>query len=491
MSTRPHPEPPFILTLDIGTSSTRAMLFDRWAKPVGDVLAQVPNQLQTTADGGAEFDPAALFDGVTRAIDQALSQAGPLADAIGGVGIDTFVTNFMGLDSAGRPLTPIYTFADRRCAADAEALRQEFDLEAVHNRTGCRIHSAYLPARFRWLARTQPEVLQTVAHWLSIGEYLFWQFFGERVVSYSVASWSGLLDRHTLAWDEVWLADLPVKIEQFSKVTDVDQPRQGLKPAWAERWPALKSVPWFPAIGDGAAANVGSGCTTPERLALTIGTTGAMRTLVDRSPDTVPAGLWLYRLNRRYGLLGGATTEGGNVFAWLNQTLKLPPDLEATLANMPPAGHGLTFLPFLAGERAPGWQDDARASLINFTLDTQPVDILRAGLEGVAYRFALIHRQMQPHLPPDHQIIASGSGLLNSPAWMQIMADVLNRPLTASAEPEATSRGVALMALDALGLTDEKPISLGATYLPRSDYHTQYQIALETQIDLYHRLIQS
>ncbi|MCB0167994.1 MAG: carbohydrate kinase, partial [Anaerolineae bacterium] len=230
----------------------------------------------------------------------------------------------------------------------------------------------------------------------------------------------------------------------------------------------------------------------PERLALTIGTTGAMRTLVDGSPDTtVPAGLWLYRLNRRYGLLGGATTEGGNVFAWLSQTLKLPPEVETTLANMPPASHGLTFLPFLAGERAPGWQDDARASLINFTLDTQPIDILRAGLEGVAYRFAIIHRQMQPHLPPDHQIIASGSGLLNSPAWMQIMADVLNRPLTASAEPEATSRGVALMVLDALGLTEDKPVLLGTTYLPRRDYHAQYQAALETQIDLYDRLIQS
>ncbi|MCB0212399.1 MAG: gluconokinase [Anaerolineae bacterium] len=487
--TQTIPEAPFILTLDIGSSSTRAMLFDRLAQPITGALVQIPTSMQTTADGAAEFDPVALFDSVVAAIDQLLEQIGSLASQIGGVGIDTFVTNIMGVDASGRPITPLYTYADRRSASDAEALREEFDLSEVHDRTGCRIHSAYLPARFRWLARTEPDLLKSVAHWLSIGEYLFLELFGERAVSYSVASWTGLLNRHTLTWDETWLSQLPIDAAQLSPLVDIDQPQQGLKTAWAARWPQLKDIPWFPAVGDGAAANVGSGCTEPDRLALTIGTTGAMRVLVEKELDAVPDGLWFYRLNRRYGLLGGATTEGGNVFAWLNTILKLPKNSEAELAQMPPGSHGLTVLPFLAGERAPGWHDDARATFSGLTLNIRPIDILRAGLEAVALRFAIIHHQMLPSLPSEHQIIASGSGLLNSPAWMQIMADVLNRPVTASAEPEATSRGMALAVLDALNVSEVPPPALGKTFRPRTAYHAQYKIALENQLYLYDRII--
>lgn len=482
--------PPLILTLDIGTSSTRAMLFDGEAQPVSGLHAQISNQLQTTPDGGAEFDPAELLTGVVTVIDQVLQLAGPLAQQIGGVAMDTFVANIMGLDAAGQPLTPLYTYADTRSAADANALQQELGgMFASHDRTGCPIHSAYWPARFRWLARTQPDLLKSAAHWVLFGDYLFQEFLGQRRVSYSVASWTGLLDRRELIWDRVWLKHLPLDESQLSPLGDVDQPLSGLRDVWAERWPTLKEVPWFPAIGDGAAANIGSGCTDPQRVALTIGTTGAMRVALDHDPVTVPAGLWVYRVDRRRSLVGGATSEGGNVFAWFKQTLQLPPDVEDELARLAPAAHGLTVLPFVAGERSPGWQGQARASLIDFTLNTRPIEILRAGLEGVAYRFALIQQRLAPHLPPDYQIIASGSGLLNSPTWLQIMADVLGRPLIASAEKEATSRGVAVLALEALGLAQDRPAATAKIYQPNDEHHAHYQEALKKQVEVYNKLI--
>ncbi|MBI1881864.1 MAG: carbohydrate kinase, partial [Chloroflexi bacterium] len=336
---------------------------------------------------------------------------------------------------------------------------------------------------------TQPDLLKRVAHWVSFGDYLFQEFLGQRWVSYSVASWSGLLNRHELTWDQVWLDYLSVPENRLPLLADVDQPVSGLRGVWAERWPALRDVPWFPALGDGAAANIGSGCAGPQRVALTIGTTGAMRVALERNPAAAPEGLWVYRVDRRRALVGGATSEGGNVYAWLKQTLQLPPDDEVELAHLPPAAHDLIVLPFIAGERAPGWQSEARASLIGFTLNTRPIEILRAGLEGVAYRFALIHERLAPHLPPDHQIIASGSGLLNSPAWLQIMADVLGRPLVASAEKEATSRGAAVLALEALGLAQDLPAALGQIYEPNEAYYAVYQQALQHQVDLYNKLV--
>ena len=490
MSTKTPPaNSPLILTLDIGTSSSRAMLFDSQARPVPGMMAQIPYQLQTTAAGDAYFDPAALLDRVVNTIDQLLQQAGPLAKQIGGVAVDTFVTNIVGIDKTGRPITPHYTYAGTRSAADAEALRRELDLAAVHNHTGCRIHSAYLPPLFRWLARTQPEVFKSVKYWMSIGEYLLYPLFGERRASYSMASWTGLLNRHSLSWDEEWLDYLSVAKEQLSPLVDVDRPMQGLQAPWAARWPALKDVPWFPAIGDGAAANIGSGCTGPERLALTIGTPGAMRVAFHQPIKTVPEGLWVYRINRAYALLGGATTEGGSLFAWCRQTLQLPAHVEADLAHMPPAGHGLTVLPCLGGDRAPDWLETARSTLHGLAFNTRPIDIFQAGLESMAYRFALSHRLIVPPLPPEHQVIASGAGLLNSPAWMQMVADVLGRPLLASAEKEATSRGAAALALDALGISGNRPAAIAATFQPNPAHHARYQAALEAHVELYQKLV--
>lgn len=483
-------ETPLILTLDIGTSSTRAMLFDRQAQPVAGMLVQISNELQTTPDGGAVFEAAQLLTGVVTAIDRILALAGPLAGEIAGVAMDTFVTNIMGLDAAGRPVTPIYTYADTRNIADAEALRDELGgLAAAHDRTGCLIHSSYLPARFRWLARTQPHLLNQVRYWVSIGEYLEQEFLGRRRVSYSVAAWTGLLNRRKLEWDQTWLAQLPIKVEQLSPLVDVADPSSGLRAEWAQRWPALKDAPWFPAIGDGASANIGSGCDVPERVALTIGTTGAMRVVLEADPPSPPEGLWIYRVDRRRCLVGGATTEGGNVFAWLRQTLQLPDNVEEALSTLEPAAHGLTMLPFVAGERAPGWHGEARASLVGFTLNTRPIEIVRAGLEGVAYRFGLIHQRLAPYLPTAHQIIASGAGLLSSPTWLQIMADVLGRPVIASAEKEATSRGVAVLALQALRLAQALPAATVQTYYPNATHHLLYQKALARQVDLYQKLI--
>jgi gluconokinase len=245
-------------------------------------------------------------------------------------------------------------------------------------------------------------------------------------------------------------------------------------------------------VGDGAAANIGSGCVRPGHLALTVGTTGALR-VVQPDPAVVPPGLWCYRVNRAHALVGGATSEGGNVYAWLRQTMQLgdPVAVEAALAAFPPDSHGLTVLPFLAGERSPGWAGDVPASLHGLTLATTPLAILRASLEAVAYRFALIARHLfEPS--GDVRVVASGGALLSSPAWMQIVADVLGRPVVASGEAETTSRGTALLALHTLGVIaslDALPATEGPTYEPDPKHHALYQGAIARQEWLYKRLL--
>lgn len=487
-------EPPLVLTLDVGTSSARALLFDRRGRAVEGVGAQQPYALSAALDGSSEIDADALLDHAAACADGALSQAGSLASAIGGVAVTTFVSNIIALDRAGRPLAPLIGYADTRNAPDSAELRRRLDERATHERTGCLLRTSYWPARLAWFRRARPEIWRAAARWVSFGEYLALRLFGHSGASYSVASWSGLLDRRRLEWDAPLLEALDVDPRALSPLVDRDAPQSGLGGAFAARWPALRDLPWFPAIGDGAAANIGSGCIGHARMALTVGTSGAVR-VVAPEVARVPEGLWCYRVDRRRALLGGATSEGGNVYAWARGALRLGDDaaaIERALAAEPPDGHGLTVLPFLAGERSPGWAGDVRAAISGLALGTTPIQILRASLEAVAYRFALIERRMCERDGCAHRLIASGGALLHSPAWMQIMADAIGRTVVASGEAEATSRGSALLALEALGALpalDEAPAQDGPEYAPDSERHARYQAAIARQQQLYAALI--
>jgi len=487
-------EEPLILTIDIGTSSVRAALFDRLGRAVEGIEARQPHEIRTTSEGASEADPDSLLQVVFNCLDRVLVIAGHFSKRIAAVASCTFVSNILGIDKNNRAVAPLTTYADTRSAAEVPGLRADFDEGAVHNRTGCHFHPSYLPARFRWLARSQPDLFRQVARWVSIGEYLELKLFGETAVSYSVASWTGLLNRSSLSWDKTLLSGLPVQMEQLSPLTDVNIPRRGLRPEFAARWPALRDLPWFPAVGDGATANIGSGCIYSTRVALTVGTTSALRAVLTDLVEHLPSGLWCYRVDGRRSLLGGALSEGGSVFAWMKATLNLGnlSALEEALAAMEPDGHGLTVLPFLAGERAPGWAGHARATIHGLSLASTHLDILRAGLEAVAYRIALVFDLLRKALPADPQVVASGGALLSSPTWLQIMADVLSRPVFVSGVLEASGRGGALLALEALGvLPDLKaaPDFISAVLRPDTGRHGRYRQAMERQKKLYEKLI--
>ena len=483
-------EAPLILTLDIGSSSIRTILFDRQGRMVAGSEATHNVKLRTTSDGASQADPDALLETLFLCIDQTLAQTTAIASQIRGVASCVFVNNICGVDDAGRVVLPLTTYADTRSAGEVPGLQVDLDEAAVYQRTGCRFHPSYLPARLRWLARTEPERFQRVAHWLSMGDYLALRLFGQAAVSYSIASWSGLLNRYTLTWDKPLIDHLPVEINQLPPLTDVSQPQQGLRPEFAERWPTLRNVPWFPMIGDGAAANIGSGCVTADQIALTIGTTSALRVVIEPEPPPVPEGLWCYRIDGRRSLLGGALSEGGSLFNWLRGTVQIGDlaDLNERLTALAPDDHGLTILPFLTGERAPGWAGDVRATIHGLSQATSPVEIVRAGLEAIAYRIGQVFQMLQAEISGAPHLIVSGGALRRWPVWTQIIADVLGRSLLISNIPEASSRGVALLALEALGVCSdlaEMPTQIIAKFEPDPAHHERYQQAIRRQQELY------
>jgi gluconokinase len=489
-------ESPLVLAVDAGTSSVRALACDLVGRAIGDSEEQIPYTLDTTPDGGASFPAEALFDLTVQVIDGVVARLGDRAQDVAAVGATSFWHSLLGLDAACQPTTPVYYWADKRASAEAIALRRALDAEAVWQRTGCRLHPSYWPAKLRWLGQTDPESARRTARWLSFAEYALGRLCTDEAAAVTIcmASGTGLLDVHTATWDQEMIGAAGAREEQLSPLVDLGPPGQ-LRAEFAQRWPDLSTARWFPALGDGACANVGSGAIGASRIALTVGTSAAMRGVLPRPPGadwTIPPGLWAYRLDRDRAVLGGALSNGGNLLRWVLETTGADRDGEevAAAVALPPDSTGLTFLPFLAGELSPGWHDDAAGVISGLTLSTRPAALIRAALEAVPYRLAAVYDALAPLVAPEHEILVSGGAILASPAWLQITADVLGSPLTALApDDESTARGAALMAATAAGLIaslDSVPdVAAGAmVYVPDMAASAHYRAGRERQARL-------
>ena len=330
----------------------------------------------------------------------------------------------------------------------------------MHQSTGCHLHPSYWPAKLAWLAAERPETLAQAKRAVSFGDYLFLQLTGELRSTLSTASGTGLLDLHSRAWSSELLEALDVEPGFL--------PPLGDEPAGSV----------YPPIGDGACSNLGVGCTSSDRAALMVGTSGAYRVLRDGEPEPRP-GLFSYLLDEGRVVEGGAVSDGGNLLAWLRRLL----GDGTTAAWKGPDAHGLTFLPLLGGERSTGWNARATGVVSGLTFDAGPGDLVQAALEGVAYRLA----DVADRLPWAREIVATGRALLIASQWVQVCADVLGRTVTASAVREGSARGAAAYVLERLG-AEPGPAPLGEAFEPDPERTEIYAAARQRQRLLYEQL---
>jgi gluconokinase len=445
---------PFILALDIGTSSVRAALYD--AK--GDVLPAtfVKNErvLNSTGEGGAEIDAGEALAQIVRAVDDVLKKAGKTKGEIEYVAASSFWHSLVGVDAEGEATTRVFGWADTRSAKHIETLRANFDEKKIHDRTGARFHSSFWTAKLLWLKKDFPEVFAKTERWLSFSDFVALKLFGFPATSVSMASGTGIFDIRRNAWDEELVGFLKIENRNLPEIVGDDAQTFQLNKTYARRWPELKNAEWFLAVGDGAANNVGAGCVRKSKAALMIGTSGAMRVAYRGEPPAeIPAGLWCYRIDRRRVIIGGALSDGGGLYRWLKDTHKIheiDDMVETEIARRAPDAHGLTFLPFLAGERSTGYHEAARGAILGLRSSTDAVDIVQSALESVAFRFAEIFDQLND-VVKIREIVASGGALRESIVWTQIIADVLAANLSLPDTREASSRGAVLLALETIG----------------------------------------
>jgi gluconokinase len=422
-----------VLALDIGTSSARARVYDERAESIPG-LGHQERYTATRGHSGrlGEFDAEELLAVARDALGQAQHGLNQPVDA---VAISSFWHSLVCVDRSGRPITPLLTWRQLEVSAELP-----LDSAAVHARTGCPLHPSFWPLKIAGLKARGVRA----ARYLSFSDLLT-----EGRTSLSMASGTGLLGLDG-RWDGELLEALGIREEQLPELSD-------------------ELV-----LGDGAAANLGSGALGRKRAALTIGTSGALRTV--HEPTAPRPGLFLYRVDGKRVCEGGSISDGGNLLDWLERLVG--PVETAGMAD--DAAPPLDFLSLLGGERSPGWKSAARGVVSGLSFATTPRDLVRAALEGVAHRLA----EVSERLPEVEELVGSGGALLRNPDWAQILADVLERPVTLSAVDEASARGAAVFALERLGVSPPSA-PLGRRFEPRPERFAAHRAARQRQRRLY------
>ncbi|MEP7036730.1 MAG: gluconokinase [Acidobacteriota bacterium] len=486
----------YILALDIGTSSVRAALYDFYGDVLPATMVKNERQLTATEDGGAEIDALVAFAQIEKAIDDVLQKSSKIKGEILYVAASSFWHSLVGIDEKGNPTTKVFGWADTRSAKYVTDLRKKLNEKEIHNRTGARFHSSFWTAKLLWFRQDFPKDFEQTAKWLSFSDFVGLKLFGESQTSISMASATGIFNIRSNDWDAELLKFLKIKPENLPEIIANDADTFQLNTKYIKRWERLKNTKWFLAIGDGAANNIGAGCVEKSKAALMIGTSGAMRVAFEgKPPKQIPNGLWCYRIDRKRIIIGGALSDGGGLYFWLKENLRLKKDddkTEAEIEKRLPDGHGLTFLPFFAGERSTGYHEDAHGAVLGLKTATDTIDIVQAALESVAYRFAEIYDQLNK-VSKIKEIIASGGALRESPVWTQIIADVLANNLSLPDVREASSRGAVLLALEYIGKIEniekiETP--KGRQFNSDKKRHAIYQKARKRHEKFYQLLIE-
>ncbi len=433
-------QPAYFVGLDMGTTATKAVAF------AGDgafLASQQANYaLLQPRKGAAEQNPDDLLAAATQCLRRLIDSLGRPPE---GIGLCTAMHSLLLLDASYRPCSPLFTWADTR----AQAAVSDFSpaqQRALLARTGTPVHPMSPLVKLRWLVGEGAASFSKAAYISDIKSYLVYRWAQEGLcLDTNLASASGLMDIGRLAWDE---AACQLAGIQHGQLPQIVAPTQQLrwKPAVASNL-GTAGVPLFIGGSDGCLANLGSQLAEGE-VALSIGTSAAMR-LTHQKPQIDPSlGLFNYHLLGANYVMGGASNNGGNLIAWLFKLLRHPYQSIGELLDAAAvvSSEGLVFQPYLYGERAPIYQADAAAAFLHIRSHHQVPQFARAVLEGMLDNLLQIHQHIEAATGrPSRRIIASG-GFVQSPYWLELLAGRAGCPVAVADAPQASAYGAALIA---------------------------------------------
>lgn len=427
-----------LLGLDLGTTTTRALLFDLSGRPIAEAYREL--RIVHPKPGWAEYDPAVCWQATIEVIGQVLRQRDVSPGDVRAVGLTGLLHALVPVDAAGNPLARAMLWMDHRCAQQAAWLASEWG-DLVQCATGHRIVTTTCSApKLRWLVEHDPELIAQTAKFLPVKDFVRLKLTGEIATDPSDAAGTMLLDTRTGDWCASLLAAIGVPVEKLPPIRGSAEVAGGVTPGAAAMTGLLPGTPVVLGGGDTTTTRIGANAAGTGRACLYLGTAAwvaAPQRLAGKLVATATTGAalrWLVEL------LGGSQPDAPSVAYRA---------LMAQATAAPPGGGGLIFLPHLMGERGPVYNPDAKGVLFGLTLAHGRAEVARAVLEGCAFHIRSILDQLTGE--PLEELTLVGGGA-KSPLWCQIFADVTGADVLVPAVAEAGALGAAILAGVGIGV---------------------------------------
>lgn len=451
-------KPPYFLGIDLGTSSTKTTIIDSDGRLIS--VAAQEYTFETPKPGWAQQNPEVWFHAAVDTIREALGRSEISPGKIAAIGFTGLMHGPVYLDFRGRPLGPSIIWADQRTAETVKFVYKTIGKEKLRLWTGNPLASGFMLATLLWLREHEPGIYSRTAHLLLPKDYIRYRFTGEIGTEPSDASATSIFNPMKSQWSKDVLEAFSLPLDRLPRCYPSHEIAGYLLPEIAEQTGLLAGTPIVYGGSDQACQAIGNGIVEPGRISCTIGTGGQIFA-VTQSPVPDPdlrLHLFCHAIPDTWHMLA-ATLTAGKSLRWLRDNIFRGfeyHELVDEAEQVSPGAENLYFLPYLAGERTPHMDPEASGAFIGLSLRHNRADMVRAVLEGVVMSLRQgLEIMMDLGLPVD-KIVASG-GATNHGLWLQLQADIFNRPIYRTQTREAAAVGAGILAMVGTGFYKHIP----------------------------------
>jgi gluconokinase len=481
----------YILSIDIGTTSTKGLA----VATSGEIIAlhQVFYPTQYPQPGHVEQDTEVILEAVIKSIEEVYRKL--IGHHFLGISFSAAMHSLMAVDENGNPLMPLIIWADTRSTAQSKKIKSEGLAQQLYEATGTPIHPMSPFCKLLWLKENQPALYAKAHKFISIKEFVIHRLTGEYLIDHSTASATGLFDISELKWSVKVLELLQLSEDKFSTPVTIYHQVVGFNTSFIKKMGIDRQVHIIIGASDGCSAQWGSNAMSKGDLSITLGTSGAVRVAsTDRMVDA-QGGIFNYILDKDFFICGGATNNGTTLLNWYSE--KIDPSASTNLVEfindvneIPPGSDGLIALPYLQGERAPMYDPDARGVFFGVAVHHTHKHFQRALVEGICYELKSLVEGVEAHTRLSKKIMVSG-GITYSPAWLQILCNVLGRSITIFDSHDASAIGAALIGFKAMEIDFTSAKNEEKVFYPEKSINELYEKYFEIFKTLYRQLAPS
>lgn len=487
-----------IITIEIGTGAIRVAAFDLSGNILGSSKGSYPT-FHARPDF-SEQDPEQIFITMLYILKNFLNEKiYPKKYNVMSICFSSAMHSVLPIDKNGVPLGNAMVWSDNRAKKEADELKNSALGKSLYKTTGTPIHAMSPLNKITWLKNNDKNRFMATQKFLSIKSYIIQQLTGEYVIDHSVASATGMLNIYSLKWDADALKHAGISKEKLAEVVSVFYSPKKLKKEYQASLGLHDKVKLVIGSSDGCMATLGAGVWGDGKATVTLEESGAVRIAGKEVLQDETQRLFNYVLTEGNYVSGGPTNNVGSAFEWYTKQFgdfKKAFDLEDCMENLisdagkvPAGSEGLIFLPYLQGERAPFWNANARGVYFGLNIKHEQQHFVRATIEGIMYAVYSIGKTLEEHRTI--KSLSANGTFASHPLWMQMMADMFNKPvyIKQGSGSDSVAFGSFLLSTTQMGMfknLDEAAgtVKLPDNFLPQKQNHNVYM----KHFDIFERL---